>query len=321
MEDLKETYVKIDVSKLAPLIHDQQLLKFPLDSLSVEVKIPNTYPAMANALARSLAVETQHYALSVVYENISKTDRDINTDLLIENIRLLPLRYGLTDKDIDSINMELNIINNGTDIMQVRAGDISFIGSYKPSSAIFMPSTQLVSLGPGKQLKIKGIRIVKGSAIDHIGFIVTRDNCRCVQIGDKNGPDMLNTNKRDYMIRFEVNCILPNSVDIGRTILHKGCDTILHRLDVIRDIVENRDAIYLRQEKDELKLSIPGETYTIGCMLERMIYNEYPNIRSMSMNISSSAMVLTLTANDPYTMLIKSVDKCRALFMTWRESI
>lgn len=324
MEGLKEEQVKIDVSKLASLIDDPQSLKFPLNALTVEVKIPNTYPQIANALIRAAVMETPHYALDVIYESISKTDRDINTDLLTQNIALLPLRYGLTDKDIDGINMELNITNNGTDMMQVRAGDISFIGSYKPTSAIFMPTTQLIALGPGKRLVVKNIKIVRGMGIDHAKFATARDNYRCMRIDDSSKPiipDLMNPNKRDYMIQFEVNCVLPNSTDIGRTILHNGCDTILHRLGIIRDIVESKEVIYLRQEKDRLELTVPGETHTIACLLERVIVTEYPNIRFISINVSDSGMKLVLSSDDQYSILIKSVDKCRAIYLALRESI
>lgn len=324
MEGLKEEQIKIDVSKLSSLVHDQQQLKFPLNSLAVEIKIPNTYPQIANALARALAVETPHYALAVIYENISKTDRDINTDLLTENIALLPLRYGLTDKDIDGINMELNITNNGSDVMQVRAGDISFIGSYKPSSAIFMPTTQLIALAPGRRLYVRNIKIVRGMGIDHAKFAVTRDNYRCMRIDNGDGPispDLLNPDKRDYMIQFEVNCVLPNSTDIGRTILHNGCDTILHRLGIIKDIVESKDVVYLRQEKDRLELTVPAETNTIACLLERVIVAEFPNVKFISINVDNSGMKLILRVDDHYAVLLKSIDKCRVIYMGLRESI
>ena len=195
----KVTPYKPNIEILSKYINDKKMLEFPLHSLHVEGTIKNTHPAYINGLLRA-CFESDHYALECDYENIKKEDEHINTIMLLDNIKLVPLRYGISDSIIDGLVMRIDVTNTDQDNFYVKTGDIRFNKKIDP---IFLPNIPLISLGKGKRLVIENIRIIKGNTFDGIRFspITTTYSSS----SKTNVRDMDNgTKTRDFTFKFHI---------------------------------------------------------------------------------------------------------------------
>ena len=153
--------------KLKNVVDRDTILKeltFPLMGVLIKFTIKNAPPEVAQSIHKFCTVERHSHAINLERDLIMTDDESMNQEELCENINNIPLRYDLTEEEAETIILSIDIKNDSNGIMWVMAGDMLTNKGSKPRQHILFPSTRLISLQPGKQLKIDNIKIVKGNA-------------------------------------------------------------------------------------------------------------------------------------------------------------
>lgn len=297
---------KPNVEILSKYIKDKKMLEFPLHALKVEGTIKNTHPAYINSLLRA-CFEADHYALECEYENIKKEDEHINTIMLLDNIRLVPLRYGITDDIIDGLVMRIDVTNKNEDDFYVKTGDIRFNKKINP---IFLPNIPLIALGKGKRLVVENIRIVKGNNFDHVRFspITTTYSAS----SKTSVREMDNGNKlRDFTFKFHINSILDTDDDksIAYEIINVGRLSLIERLNSILTAIKTKDVEYVDIDNETLTINYP-ENNTISRIIFIGMNLELKDLKFISHTTEiNENMIIVIKYPDVQINTIKVFDK------------
>ena len=297
---------KPKVEILSKYIKDEKMLDFPLHSLKVEGTVKNTHPAYINGLLRA-CFESDHYALECEYENIKKEDEHINTIMLLDNIKLVPLRYGITDDIIDGLVMKIDVTNKDQDNFYVKTGDIRFNKKIDP---IFLPNIPLISLGKGKRLVVANIRIVKGNSFDHVRFSPITTTYSAAS--KTNTREMDNGSKlRDFNIKFHINSILDKDDDknISYEVLNTGRISLIERLNYILTAIKTKDVEYVDINDDTLTINYP-ENNTIARIIFIGMNLEIKDLKFISYTAEiNENMNIVITYPDVQTNVVKVFNK------------
>ena len=321
VKSIKETNQIIDVDWLRKTLKgspnktkETMLLTFPLVSSLCEIEIDNIPTEFANAILRSTIAEQEHYALDVDYQDIYRTDKDINVPFLVDNINLIPLKQGITDNEVDKLNMVLDITNTTDSVIIVRTGDISFKGSVKPNIPLFLPTIELTTLNPGCRIKIDNIKIKKGVGFQHTKFLVGV-NGRIWPVNIEGSGQPLTTMKTHYLISFKLNCVNPKSTKIAHSLLITGIANLIERLNYVKQVVEEDNKIIMKSYDKYIELTL-RETNTIAKLLERACYILYPKVATMNaiLTYHNNTVKLTLVSTDAKRILIDIVNQCIKIY-------
>lgn len=301
--NISETFEKIDVDKLKKECPDSQLLTFPLQKVHCHVEIENIQPEFASALLRSAVAEQEHYALDVNYTSVYRTDKDINIPYMISIIKLIPLRIGLSDNEIESLNMYLDVTNNTENTIIVRSGNISFRGNTKPTFPLFQPTIELTNLEPGCRLKIDNIKIVRGVSFQSSIFLLGT-NGRIWPIKENH-----------YTIDFKLNSVQPNTTNITRNILLTGIINLIDRLNYIKEIIDEDNKIIMKVYETHIELNFV-ETNTIAKLIDRACCMYYPSVSNISslLTYHSGKVNITVVGRDAKKILRDTVERCVAFY-------
>uniref|UniRef100_A0A6C0LKW6 Uncharacterized protein n=1 Tax=viral metagenome TaxID=1070528 RepID=A0A6C0LKW6_9ZZZZ len=286
---------------------------FPLDKISCRFEMNPSPPEVTNALQKACTVEQDGVALQVDDDNLKTNDENLNRKELLDNINLLPLRYGIKKDEIKSIELSLNVYNKSNEVMEIKAGDIKVKG-YKLKDTLFLPSTQLIFLNPGRGLEIDSIRIIKFNTEDHIKFN-TAISGAIWPLDRKRGDSTTNSTPLHHEVKFIINCVAKNDKMVLLSIIRDGCDNLIMRLRVLLDIILRDDPSFVEKYSDKYVLQIQ-ETNCIGKMLERVCYNLFPKVPYISAEVlyHTKIMTVTITGTDARTMLLKTVEQCISIF-------
>ena len=314
---------------------DKEVLSLIFDDSLCRVllsfEIHGTPPEIGNSLVRSATTEQLGIALDVKYENINTDDNLIEINSLVDNIKHLPLRYGLSSDEIDSISLHLNIANKTSDFIPVMSGDIKIRGvnGYQIKHPIMYSNIQLCSLNGGKNIQIDHIEITRGSGLApgttnetakfhpaHAYSIVPLDrNTSNIPTNFAYGDVTCNTTPLIHKIRCEVGCVLPNTKDILNTLFYRGCISLIERLNAIKYIIVNKIMAYYNETPEMCILRIT-ETNSIAKILDRVAISLYPNIQGITSESRYPDDILTVKIYDPKNreIMLSTIDKCIEIY-------
>lgn len=286
----------------------KKYLTFNLDKLSVTIHVDNANNEVTNALQRASTTEQNGYGLDVEYGDVSTNDENMNITELIKNIQLLPLRNGISQEEIDAIDLSINIKNTTNNVLAISAGDM-IIKSYKIKEHLFYNSTTLIYLNIGKSLTVNNIRIKEGNVEEDTRYL-TATNGAIFPLDLKKDSKTPHSRYMKHEITFKVNAISKNekSRDVTKRILIGGCDDLIKRLQIILQIVNEDDVLYTQKFDDAYILKVE-ETNSIAKLLERICFNIYPEVEYITAEIIYDTKIMTLhiKGSDARNMLLTTI--------------
>lgn len=281
-----------------------------MKKVHTELIIDKIAPELANALQRASVGEQDSYGLSLKFDDIETDDKDMNRTELLDNINLIPLRYGITDKEFHNVELSLDIRNDSDHIKPVLAGDLKISGQHL-TNPLFQPTIELIYLRPGCRLIIKNITMVRGNIEDHAKFL-TATNGSTWPLDRPADAKTSNMTPMKHSISFVVNNVLRDDRDVGRKVLIGGCLNLLDRLSSILEVITGDDSTqYLDEFKDHCKLEL-NETNSIAKMFERTCYTLYPDVEYVSGEICYHTRSITMVVygSDAKNIMIKTFREC-----------
>lgn len=318
----------------------------PLVNTHVSIEIKGLSTAYINAFRRTSIDEMVGYALQVPNNiNWNETDDEFMLpQFVVQRISLIPLKLNLGN-DYNKITFDLIAENNGTTVMSIYSKDLKLVTG-KLSEPIFNPTFKICILQPGRKISIKGIYIDTGLGKDNI--VYQRVRCAAYKhldipqydYKDTHLPDGKMSDYSGYKISsMESNpkhhiytCIIPatNKDNTNITSLFTDvCNTIKERIRYILSYIESTisnesssqgieySIFQLSEGIYEGVLEIIGETYTIGELIKRTIYDLIPDIINVKYVIilHDDKLKINIQYKEHVTkILIKSLKYCLTTF-------
>jgi DNA-directed RNA polymerase subunit L len=320
--------------------------KLPLSNTYVSIEIKGIPTAYINAFRRTSIDEMTGYALQIPTDMDwgETTDEFMLPQFVSQRISLIPLKNNLTS-DYNKILFNLIVENNTIDVMNVYSKDLQLI-SGKLSEPIFNPTFKICILQPGRKIVIKNIYIGSGIGKDNIAF----QRVRCASYThldipqyDKKETHDINGSMVDYSgykisslesnpMHHKYSCIIPstnNDKNEIKMLFIEVCNNIKERLRYILSHIElainkesnNQDIEYnifqLTEGIYEGVLNIIGETYTIGELIKKTIYDLIPDIINVKYIIlqHENKLQITIQYKEHVTgILVKSIKYCLTTF-------
>lgn len=235
-----------EVRKLLPTVLKPQRYEFTI------VGVDN---AIANAIRRVLCLELPVKALVCNYEDIETDDAHVIPEVIMKRLRMIPLLQSCPAAATFSLNATA-----GADVTDVKTAEI------KPAKGgpMFNDTITLLSLQPGRSIKIKNIRVqtLPGTGLGD-GMHATAFNVVSLPIDiDPAKMSSRVANPRDFMIGFNTN----GTID-GKVAFKMACENIIGRLD---NLIKGA-SLEVTSNSDEYHVLIPNETHTIGNLLMRFL--------------------------------------------------
>lgn len=310
-----------------PLKNDTLKKLFHLDSLPnapsiVTIEISGIPTAYINGIRRVGTDEMKGYALNVKpggFKIDLTTDPFMLPPYVEGRISLIRLsaRAGM-----DKLRFKLDVTNNGATQMGVYAGDLEIVEGSLPIP-IFNPTTKIAFIQPGKRIVIHDIYVSDGYGRENsIYNVLCRASYSHLDIPQYSDDDMRKENgvAADWS-GYKVSSLVANplhhllSATIPATSSNKDmvyiifidiCTNIIERLRLANTAIEtasngipHREAQYtvvkLNSGISEGILRMIGETYTIGELIRRTVYDLNPNIVNVSYTIISHENNLNLS--------------------------
>lgn len=294
-------------------------------------ELHGTPPEIGNSLVRVATTEQIGVALDVKYESINTDDNSIEINSLIDNIKHLPLRYGLTTGEIESISLHLNLKNTEFSVIPVMSGDIKIrgINGYKVENPIMYSNIQLTSLSGGKSLQIDHIEIMRGTGFApgssnetakyypaHAYSIIPLDRKKDDIPKNFSYSDTTpNSTPLIHKIRCELGCVLPKTKGLLNVLFYNGCISLVERLNIIKYIVTNKTAAYYSENSERCVLQIP-ETNSLAKIIDRVAISLHPKLLAITAESRYPDEIMKVIIDDPKNreILLSTIDKCIEIY-------
>lgn len=335
----------------------------PFSKVKMTLDIEGINAQYANGLRRVMLDELVGHCLSApdgstCIVKSHATDPYVIDDYINMNIMMIPLRYDIPDIIIENARFEIKINNQTPNERSILSGDIvettNYLRSFGP---IFNPNMMISILNPGYVLEIRDIRIKRGvgsknarvvSEMFNGAFQVVRRASSAPldipQYSDKEqrfpGHKMLYGSGYKQSVftanprKHRVTCIIPAVLKNAniKPIPIAACDNMIVRLQTIIDalVKEPNINVILNVSVADTDGVIEGvlvlkyETHTIGALLNKVIYETYPDISSgyiykthnytIELNMSGKKI-------DPMEIVVTSCEKAISDINEIRKSI
>lgn len=310
--------------------------ELPLLNTYVTMEIKGIPTAYINAFRRTSIDELQGYALQVPIENDWKDTSDMFMlpQFVVQRISLIPLKNTL-NIDINSIKYELVMENlSKTKPLPVYSKDLK-LTSGKLSEPIFNPTFKICVLQPTQKISIKNIYIGSDTGKDNAAFQRVRlASYKHLDIKeyDRNETHAYGGKYVDYSGYAESSmksdprhhlytCVVPSTTNNKAEVISifiDVCINIKKRLQFILSHIESKDisstsqgieySVYqLIEGTYECILQIANETYTIGELIKRTVYDLTPDIINIKYVILSheNSLKLTIQYKEHITKILK----------------
>jgi len=295
---------EIKVKNMEKIIGISEL---PLVNTYVSIEMKGIATAYINAFRRTSIDELMGYALQVPIDNDWRDTSDLFMlpQFVVQRISLIPLKNTL-NIDINNIKFELVAENiSDTNVLSVYSKDLKVtIG--KLSEPIFNPTFKICILQPKQKISIKNIYITTDTGKDNAAFQRVRFAAYKhldIKEYDKSETHSYEGKQTDYSGYMESSmksdprhhlytCIVPSTNNNKAEVISifiDVCNNIKKRLQFILSHIESKDISSSSQGIEysvyqlvdgiyECVLQIMNETYTIGELIKRTIYDLTPDI-------------------------------------------
>ncbi len=327
VKNKKEEPIMVDMAKLIAIDPSvEPLLKFPLHRCLISLEVHGAPPEISNALVRASTTEQEGLSLEMRDENVKTNDPYINVPRLVDNMKFIPIVYGLKDEVIKSLTLFMDIHNASQEIRPITFGDLQY--SMKLGHPLSYPSTVLTYLQPGMRLQIDHISIIRGNGFApstsretarffpaHAYSLVPLDREANPKPRFSYGDEVATSCPMKHRIRCEIGAMVPGSTGILDVMFYKGCLSILVRLGYLAHAVETRDPASYEEVKGRVVLSLP-ETNTIAKMLDRVAFILYPDIGAITSESRYPDDILVVIVEDSRArdILIETIRTCSKIF-------
>jgi hypothetical protein len=241
------------------------------------------------------------------------------------NIILAPLRYDLTDDDLD-VELFIDVRNTTTSPMLVTCNHLQFKSTHKPD-VLTHPDNQIIYIHPGNILQIKNIRVIKG--INHVRYINVSAP-RSIPLDRKPMQDKgiyayddktTVSNPRHHLIAFEILTARANQKNITKKLIIVACDIILGRLENLQHRVKTEDFEVI--QTDTLLSFETLETNTLAKLIERMCVEKLKKLKNVTSIIEypDNRFIFKLYIEDPLRSFMFVIDECKKIYSTIKKLV
>jgi DNA-directed RNA polymerase subunit L len=206
----------------------------------------------------------------------------------------------------------LEVENPTVFALEVLSGDIKIVNPGKDRTTYFNPTYIVCILAPGRRVKMSTIVISEGYGyIADMGHYALATASVSIpldiqpiipQYPELGGVSSSVADPRQYRVAFTTN----GDID-PRELVRRACKNIVERARAVGGMLAD-----IRNEGNEYVLSIAGESYTIGELLCRNIFELYPSIECVNYAVPLMSRSLTLrikTNEDVPTMIMAAIDR------------
>ncbi|MFA6165787.1 MAG: hypothetical protein WC700_04165 [Gemmatimonadaceae bacterium] len=326
------------------------LKKLPLAESDVEIEIEGVPVAVINALRRTVVDEMPGRALQVPpagFDTEKTTEVFMIPQFVNARIANIPLRAQIPKEVVAALRLRLDVSNPGTEVLSVYAGDLRVVEGKMPEP-LFNPTFRIATLQPGKRIYIDGIRIASGYGRDDGVFIVARNaafrhvdlpqrpreetHLRGGAAVDESGyaVSSLVADPRRHVLMATIPATGPDRAEV-RAVFADACDNVVGRLRLVATAAERRGdsrgaqytVVPLESGLTEGILRVPGETYTVGEVLRRAVFERTPDVANVSYVVADGALVFTLrhASEDVTKILVDAATSSIAVFDAIRNGI
>lgn len=294
------------ITSLKPNVKDPEILKVLPNLIHPEkctLIIHNVHNAISNAIRRTISEEMPVLRMMFDISDIDTNDKFIIPEMIYRRIQLIPI---LQDTNIDS-HYEIDYVNMGPIVRDLKTKDIKVKNGKLPCNDTFT----LVSLQPGKYIKIKNIRIHRDFAYNFGGYsnvagaVSLAVDQQPINLYDKNseGISVSVSNPQVWKLEFVSN----GSIDTVKSLI-AACDNLIERVRGVENLLYN-----ITTHNEEYMLSIPEESHTLGNLFMKEISDLYPDIRFVCYTVPSVVRAAIIR--------IKTDDKIETIFKKTIESL
>jgi DNA-directed RNA polymerase subunit L len=316
--------VNLKVENWKPKLKNKALEKYMPKTLIPEhcsVDLHGISAAFSNGIRRTIAGELPVKCMIVDYSTFKTDEVFIIPEMVIKRFKMIPIRQTVSN----NAKFSLDVRNNTNELIDIKSSEIKMAGGgHLPFNETFT----LFTLHPDKYCKIDHITVgeifgynagdgmgVLGVNAAHIVLDQTPFNMYEVdEQGYPIGTPSRISNPRKWQLSFTTNGSMP-----AIEILKNACANICERLNKTLKYmsgIENND--------DEYILTIPGETYTIGKIINRSIHELYPDIRAVTSsvaNIGRIAYVKVRTDDDINVIFNSAISHAVKVYTTIRNQL
>lgn len=255
---------------------------------------------IANGLRRTLALEIQVKSLTFEFDDF-KTNNDFTIiDMIQTRVRLIPIDQSTSL----SLVLSLDVHNDGMDLLEVYGRDIK-----GTKTLPFNDTFVLMTLEPGKFIKIDRITVAQGYGKDFAGFSVAFNDAALALDQwpinpfrpEKGGIPSSLSDPRHYAVNFTTNGTMP-----PEEIMKAACDSITERLTDYREMLDK-----IETTGDYSTLTTLGTGDTIGNLLMRAILDIEPDIPAVTYSTDQANNGMTLKirgATHPDKLVSSAID-------------
>lgn len=323
---------RIDAARVPKLKEIFGLDELPLATCEVEIEINGVPTAVVNALRRTITDEMLGYALKVPadgYDTALTTDRFMIQQYVESQISLARLKPHISSELKRSLRLELDVHNDDVIPKVVYMGDLVPTSGVLPDD-LFNPTTAIAIIQPGKRLVVKNIYISSGYGRDSSIYNVacraafthldieqyskqeqTEENGAAVeQSGYKLSSSV--ANPRHHLLTATLPAVNSNPKEV-RTVFSDACIIIKEKLKLVLSSIEGMKVFTTTQGKNEGSIQIMGESYTIGELVKRILfennedvyvnYTVIPRDNKLVMKIRSQADIIEILSGAIHTAI------------------
>jgi hypothetical protein len=323
--------------------------KLPLMPAKVEIELKGVPTAVVNAMRRVATDEMLGHSLMLPVDGL---DTELSTEAYMlpefvgSRIRALVLRPRIPPKVIESLRLRLDVTNTEASPIYVYSGDLVIAEGDMPEP-LFNPTTRIAFIYPGKRLVLNGIRIVAGYGRDHGLFLAARlaaythldlPQYTDAEMREEGGPAVdlsgykvssLVANPRHHLLTAYVPAT-PADPSEARAVFVDVCVAIKDRLRLVKTAVDRHGetpsggfahrgvqytVVQLGGGLYEGILRVPNETYTIGELLKRAIFELVPGVANDTYVVAENCLTLTVRhVEDVTQILARAIEHLVATF-------
>ena len=284
-KDLKITVTGVVVTSLQPKIKNkvlEHLIPKVLIPQRLEFILGGVSNAISNAIRRTVLCELPVRALHCEYEDIKTNDAHVIPDMIQTRLKMIPIDQTTP---LDA-TFDLDMSNKGLEVADIKTG--YFKGKKPPCN----PTHTLLSLNPGKFIKISNIRVFTeyGHRVGH-GMMVLAVNAVSLAVDviplntyEGTGVPSRVADPRVWKIAFNTNGTM-DPIEIVKM----ACNGIVSRMQSVQDLLST-----IENSEDQYILNVHGESHTIGNLLMKTICELFPDITAVTYNVSSVERMFTL---------------------------
>lgn len=309
----------------------------PIRPGELEFKISGVHTSVINAIRRTCIDEMTGYCLGVENQSALSSDSEfIISEFVLKRLSLIKLKRSINEKVVSGAEWNLYAVNTGSSPRYVYSGELESVG-VEPG-ILFNPTYKIAIINPGKQLTIRGIKIISGlgrnssifSVCVHAGYthldipqhedldMRTRGGIAAKESGYKISS--LLSNPMHHKFSLTVPATSKDLMDTGDIILD-ACNSINKRLRIVLTNI-NVESNYILSDlgnEKEIKILLRNETATIAQLIRQRVFNDNSNIGLVVCSEDSSIMgysVLLKGSGDLMNTVINSINNLLDVFTT-----